>query len=329
MKKLISIILAMIIACGCMSVAFAQSGDDRTVVFSEYCGDGENIEDASITVYDDGEAIISGNGAAFFISSLVSQNDIWSLRVEEGITELSIPGYYGDAEASRNITRIILPKSLKKLSGRFIDGSSEQHLSRNKAAVCYAGSSEEWNQIISEHDCDRCFSKYRSVLFFNGEIPNAFCKFDSEDDSLTPKLFIRDYAYVNYYAGGHKDAYLRYRFEKGWFETAQTHYMLSLDSRFEYYPRTKTKTVLTVELVDGNEKVLASDTINVEVQDTDWNVVANSVNLFFADFYLGIPFFMVFIMPALIASIVLSPVDMAVGIYKYLKEVFGAISLPF
>ncbi len=95
LKKLLSIVLAVIMVLGVCPVMNVFAAEERTVIDSGICGlQGDNL---AWTLYDDGELVISGEGemdwyVPFNGEKLAPWNDYYDkikvITLEEGVTSI-------------------------------------------------------------------------------------------------------------------------------------------------------------------------------------------------------------------------------------------------
>ena len=245
LKKLLSIILAVIMALGVCPVMNASAEEsERKVIDSGFCGaQGDNL---TWTLYDDGELVISGEGETpfYYISEKAVEisspfvppwydyfDDIRVITVEEGVTGIGDDAF---GLYPRMYHRVNLPKSLKYYySGSF----AAEHPDRITLACCYAGTESEWNKVEK-----RAWTSLRPDLatgeiisiehrnpshgwgisdnatddmYYNGEEPEVYCEIVVHTDEITyssqlEKGDTREF-HVRYYPGEYSDAEIVWR----------------------------------------------------------------------------------------------------------------------
>ena len=128
-KRLIMLLAAIILMTMCF--AFGASAEERTVIETGNCGaNGDNV---TYVLYDDGEIVISGEGAMKNYTEELSPFSYYQfITINDGITSI------GDNTFS-SISTIIIPDSINYI------GSDNFHSS---AFVFYAGTDSDWNSIV-------------------------------------------------------------------------------------------------------------------------------------------------------------------------------------
>ena len=107
-KRFLSVILCAVMLSTLTSVAFAAE-ETRKVIDSGYCGaEGENL---TWTLYDDGDLVISGEGAMYYDASLVDQDKVKNVIIEDGVTSI---GYSAFMEYE-NLESVTIPGSVKNI----------------------------------------------------------------------------------------------------------------------------------------------------------------------------------------------------------------------
>ena len=177
LKKLTAIILCAVLTLTAIpSFAFAS---ERTIIDSGFCGNqGENL---TWTLYDDGELVISGEGKMnwYRINSnpkypgwFEYYDIIDVITVEEGVTEIGPDAFFaGDKEKGHSPAvyyRINLPESLEYFKDFSLD---ENRIPGRHLAVCYAGSEEEWSNVWGSFESEGYMG-----IYFNGKEPENFCE---------------------------------------------------------------------------------------------------------------------------------------------------------
>lgn len=176
-KKLTSIILCT--ALMLTAIPFLAFASERTIIDSGFCGNqGENL---TWTLYDDGELVISGEGKMnwYRIDSnpkypgwFEYYDKIDVITVKEGVTEIGSDAFYaGDKENGHSPAiyyKINLPESLEYFKDFSLD---ENRIPGRHLAICYAGSEEEWSNVWGSFESERYVGVY-----FNGEEPENFCE---------------------------------------------------------------------------------------------------------------------------------------------------------
>ena len=145
MKKIISSVLTLIVAFGCILVAFADEAS-RTIIDSGGCGMTEN-DNVTWTVYDDGEFVISGSGAMASFDSESCKTApwakhlayVWCVTVEEGVTRIGDYSFSGSDKSG--VTTYYIPKSVVSTGTNSLKAFGETGY--NKTSVVYSGNRED------------------------------------------------------------------------------------------------------------------------------------------------------------------------------------------
>lgn len=207
-KKLTAIIMCIAMILTAIPMA-AFAADERPVVETGFCG--ENGENLTWTLYDDGELVISGEGGMDWYDVENGKcklppwfdyyDDIDVITVEEGVTSIGrhafSTGFGGNGCFDpTSYYKMNLPKSLEFVEDDMFYDIGKNRIPGQHLAYCYAGSQEEWKHVlikvcsvtISEDDVP-VERKYNTgaifdigpendfeKLYFNGEEPEAFCE---------------------------------------------------------------------------------------------------------------------------------------------------------
>lgn len=208
-KKITAVILCALMAITAIPMA-AFATDDRAVVKTGFCGEeGENL---TWTLYDDGELVISGEGKMdwYDVENAGKKlppwfgyyDDIDVITVEEGVTSIGrhafSTGFGGEGGFDpASYYKINLPKSLEFVEDDMFYDIGKNRIPGQHLAYCYAGSEEEW-KYVEFKTCSLTFSGESDgpvnriygvdsvfnirpkndfeSLWFNGEEPEAFCE---------------------------------------------------------------------------------------------------------------------------------------------------------
>lgn len=209
-KRILSLLLCAAMIFTVAGTAFAA--DEREVVETGFCG--ENGENLTWTLYDDGELVISGEGRMDWYDVMgmgtgcENKRPPWFkhygtidvITLEEGVTSIGNEAFYpGEKAAGFNPAvyyKINLPKSLELIEDQIFEIFAENRIIGKHLAYCYAGSKEEWQHVqmrnvVIEYSTDEkpvnrtitfgaSFGlvpqgRYEGI-YYNGEEPAAFCK---------------------------------------------------------------------------------------------------------------------------------------------------------
>ena len=272
MKKIISIILALIITCGCVSVAFAD-GTSRAIVDSGECGLTEN-DIVSWTVYDDGELVISGNGAmASFDSESCKTapwvkylSEVWCVTAEEGVTRIGDYAFSGSDKSG--VTTYHIPKSVVSIGVYSLKAFGET--GRNKTSIVYAGSPENWKKVSGINFEDRF------IVTFNNENLAPFIKFTENKISVS-----KGFDTTLYY-----DSYLG-KYNKGnpVFETSNDVEVKSSSGFHVIAVNNSLKDgTLTAKIIDSDGKTVCSDSVALRIN-------IGAIFTYPIEAFLGLPYY--------------------------------------
>lgn len=253
MKKIISIILALIITCGCVSVAFAD-GTGRTIVDFGKCGLTEN-DNVTWTVYDDGELVISGSGAMASFDSESCKTapwtkyleNVWCVTVEEGVTHIG--NYAFSGLDNSGITTYRIPESVVSIGVYSLKAFGET--GHNKTSIVYAGSPENWKKVSGINFEDRF------IVTFNNESLAPFIKFTEKEISVS-----RGVDKTLYY-----DSYLsKYSKTSPVFETSDGVEVKSSSGFHVIAVNNSLKDgTLTAKIIDSDGKTVCSDSVALKI----------------------------------------------------------------
>lgn len=253
MKKIISIIFALIITCGCVSVAFAD-GTGRTIVDFGKCGLTEN-DNVTWTVYDDGELVISGSGAMASFDSKSCKTapwtkyleKVWCVTVEEGVNRIGNYAFSGSDNSG--VTTYRIAESVVSIGLYSLKAFGET--GRNKTSIVYAGSPENWKKVSGSNFEDRF------IVTFNNEKLAPFIKFTENEIALS-----KGSVATLYY-----DSYLG-KYNKGnpVFETSDGVEVIS-SSGFHIVAVNNSlkRGTLTAKIVDPDGKAVCSDSVALKI----------------------------------------------------------------
>ena len=305
MKKIIALILCFLMILSVCSIpAFAENN----IVASGKCGESEK-DNVNWTLNKTGEIKISGEGTAnLSLLEIMDGNNVWSIEFEEGITEINggLSLKYSEA-----ITRIIIPISVGKINS-FL-GCNTNIADNKKIAVCYKGTETEWEKINFLFEDG--FDKNKCVFFWDGEIPDSFCGFDSDTEKISLNLYYDNTLWVNYFKGEHKDAKFRYTFDKSFFSSSEATGKLTENSFISLMPKRAGNTNLKVELVE-NGKSIAEDTIQISIKNENiLETVKRLMSFQYFEFLLSS-----IVTAGFIGAVLSSPYDMVSEIIMRIKE---------
>ena len=279
MKEIISIILTLIIALGCMSVAFANKSS-RSIVDSGECGFTEN-DDVTWTVYDDGELVIGGCGAMASFDSESCKTvpwanylkNVWCVTVEEGVTRIGNYAFSGSENSG--ITTYRIPESVVSIGFYSLKAFGET--GRNKTSIVYAGSQENWGKVSGSNFEDRF------LVTFNNENLAPFIKFTENEISVS-----KGFDTTLYY-----DSYLG-KYNKGnpVFETSNDVEVKS-SSRFHVIAVNNSLKdgTLTAKIVDPDGETVCSDSVVLTINF--WAIFTYPIEAILGLPYYGLYFFII------------------------------------
>lgn len=279
MKEIISIILTLIIALGCMSVAFADKSS-RSIVDSGECGFTEN-DDVTWTVYDDGELVIGGCGAMASFDSESCKTvpwakylkNVWCVTVEEGVTHIG--NYAFSGLDNSGITTYRIPESVVSIGVNSLKAFGET--GRNKTSIVYAGSPENWKKVSGINFEDRF------IVTFNNESLAPFIKFTENEISVS-----KGFDTTLYY-----DSYLG-KYNKGnpVFETSDGVEVIS-SSGFHIVAVNNSlkRGTLTAKIVDPDGETVCSDSVVLTINL--WAIFTYPIEAILGLPYYGLYFFII------------------------------------
>ncbi len=297
LKKLLSIILAVIMALGVCPVMNASAEEaERNVVDSGFCGaQGDNL---TWTLYDDGELVISGEGEMdwYCPSAPVQKRAPWwstyynkvrVITIEEGVTSIGAEAF---VRSGASFNKINLPISLEFIEDNvfcYTNLPEGAHL-----AICYPGDAAAWEKVqvktvefvknTETAETERLFTGtttpvltasspvYKNTkLYLNGEKPEPFCEIIGDEELSVVSSDTTVKLRANYYFGDLKDANLKWVFigGSGEFTNDINSQGVNTSATLKWFKEGEGQIKLYVRTADG--KVVASDETPVFVSDAE------------------------------------------------------------
>lgn len=240
-KKLLSVLFAMLFTLGIFPVMDTFAAEDKNIVASGVCGaEGDNL---TWVLYDDGEFVISGEGEMdwYFVhlddgrfkfpEKLPTWYDFYNqikvITVEEGVTSIGHNAFLGKNTVYR---RINLPESLLFIEDDLL---SEEELIATHGiqyflAVCCAGNSVDIQTKVCDFTFDKKTQKstrtYKETLenginihpdygnvYSDGEEPEAFCRILTDYVGAKKPGVGKKIYYAQYYADEYKNIKLDWK----------------------------------------------------------------------------------------------------------------------
>lgn len=156
-KRILSLLLCAAMIFTVAGTAF--SADERKVVETGFCG--ENGENLTWTLYDDGELVISGEGKMdWYYVNLKGEDEflevlppwysyysqIKVITLEEGVTSIGNHAFAGE---NLGYHRVNIPMSLKEYDGYPLDCADNSCDSGKTCNVYYQGDKFDWGNNIA------------------------------------------------------------------------------------------------------------------------------------------------------------------------------------
>lgn len=288
-KKLLSVVLAVIMAFGVCPVMNVFAAEERAVVDSGICGaEGDNLKWA---LYDDGELVISGEGemdwyfihfdnGRFSVPEKLSPwykhyNQIEVITVEEGVTSIGHNAFLGENAV---YSRINLPASLLFIEDELL---SEKELIATRSihyflAVCCAGNGADIQIKVCDFTYDKKAEKstktYKETLnngitihpdygsiYSGGEEPEAFCRILTDYAGMKKPGLGEKVYYAQYYAGKYENIKLVWAMSKSSGDLEKIEDENGLQVKAIVTNINKFDSNIKLELQDKDGNVLSSD----------------------------------------------------------------------
>lgn len=207
MKKIIALFFIIIIILCPITVSFADSIDDKKVLFEGKCGFTE-FDNVYYRYYDNGIMVISGNGVVGQITIPEWFTELWFIKIENGITGIVDRTFKIWNMDRCRLCRIDLPLSIESVGTDVLPIESTPY---HKVAVCYQGSENQWKTIRFGNSSEpfRSFNKQNCLFYLNGIEPKPFIQFDCDSKVLNCKSGEIVKVFLNYYLGEYQDAIIK------------------------------------------------------------------------------------------------------------------------
>jgi len=298
LKKLLSIILAVIMVLGVCPVMNVFAAEERNAIDSGICGlQGDNLK---WTLYDDGELVISGEGemdwyVPFNGEKLTPWNDYYDkikvITLEEGVTSIGKDAFRTPVDADGNYKfatyhRINLPVSLEYFES-YPNTFDECRPSGNLVAFCYKGNEKQWQKVkpkgFKYTYNEETGETYRTlvkegfgggdgmsasspvkenrILYLNGKEPTPFCRIRADKQVSENSQIFTIALNADYYIGDTENVKLEWSLKLSDGKINPIANEEGIDSAVNISGITQRMGAVRVENVTEEGKTLASDSM--------------------------------------------------------------------